>query len=99
MTQQRLEQIWRDNLRKYNGNVRLDSIIIRAMHEACNEVNSKFKNLTIPVANNSTHTLQGGTVIEKDCNNCRNDGLQMINPSKCTGCGGNDEYNNWEYCR
>ena len=37
MEEQRLEQIWRDNLRKFNGNIRLDSIIVRAMNEACEE--------------------------------------------------------------
>ncbi len=89
MEDSKLEKIWRDNLRKYNGDVRLDSIIIIAMREACEhyketklKVNVKDKinckeclNFTVKVITN-----KGGV-----CNVCKIDGRAIVDltPKKC----------------
>lgn len=45
MNEYELQEIWKKNLREFNDVMRLDSIIIRAMQEAINEVQSKQCNI------------------------------------------------------
>lgn len=45
MNEYELQEIWKKNLREFNDVMRLDSIIIRAMREAINEVQSKQRNI------------------------------------------------------
>jgi hypothetical protein len=46
MKEQELQDIWKNNLRKFNDVMRLDSIIIRAMDEAVKKATSKQLNLS-----------------------------------------------------
>jgi hypothetical protein len=43
MTDQRLEEIWRKNFRAFKHNMRLESIIIKAMKQACKEEAENIK--------------------------------------------------------